>query len=503
MKKKGDYLLKIFDIGISLTTEKDPNKLLEMILKESREITHADAGTLYIRKNDKLHFKIIQNQTLNIFQGENGESIDLPPLNIEGDSVSAYVARTKKTLNISNIYEESDSYLEGPKKYDKMTGYKTESMLVIPLIDREYVVIGVMLLINAKTPEGKIVPFLKYYERVIAYYASQVAMYISNMNYLEEIHALFNSFVEVMVKAIDKRTRYNANHTKNIVVFLQKFLPYINNITHGELASQYFNRDRTEEIVMAAWLHDIGKLAIPLNIMDKPTRLAEKYEVVIKRIHLEKLQVKIYMLEGKINNEEYRSRTDFLDEVEKIIEICNSPNKYIDDELLKKLENLYKYEPIGDEKRLLLDDEYEYIIVRRGTLTDKERKIMQDHVIFTKEMLNRIPFTEKLKHVNMWASMHHEFLDGSGYPEGVDIKSIPFEVRILTMLDIFEALVSADRPYKKPMERKEAIGVLKSMAKDGKLDKTLVLEFEKSEVWMLEVGDQKSDVGSYEGRGEL
>ncbi|OGO84461.1 MAG: hypothetical protein A2Y22_05490 [Clostridiales bacterium GWD2_32_59] len=483
MKKTGDYLLKTLDIGIALTTERDPNKLLEKILRESREITHADAGTLYIKRGKELHFKIIQNETSKTFLGEDGEKIDLPPLDIKGDSVSAYVARTKKTINIPNIYNVTDSYLEGPKKYDKMTGYKTESMLVIPLIDREDEVIGVMLLINAKNPEGEIVPFLKYYERIIAYFASQVAIYMSNMNYLDEIQKLFGSFVEVMVTAIDKRTSYNANHTKNIVIFLERFIKYINDTTHGSLANQYFGPERSKEIVMAAWLHDVGKLAIPLSIMDKATRLTEKYDVVIKRIHLEKLQVKVDMMEGKMTKEEYESREKFLEESEKTIEICNNPNKYIDDDLMVKLENLYNYIPISEDEKLICDDEYENITVRKGTLTERERKIMQDHVVFTKDMLDKIPFTEKLRHVKKWASMHHEFLDGSGYPEGVEIKSISFEVRILTMLDIYEALISADRPYKKPMEREKAIEVLKTMSEEGKLDKTLVYEFEKSGVW--------------------
>ncbi|HCC07474.1 MAG TPA: phosphohydrolase [Clostridiales bacterium] len=483
MKKTGDYLLKTLDIGIALTTERDPNKLLEKILRESREITHADAGTLYIKEGNELLFKIIQNDISKTFLGEDGEKIDLPPLNIKGDSVSAYVARTKKTINIPNIYMETNSYLEGPKKYDKMTGYKTESMLVIPLINREDEVIGVMLLINAKNPEGEVVPFLKYYERIIAYFASQVAIYMSNINYLDEIHRLFGSFVEVMVTAIDKRTSYNASHTKNIVMFLEKFITHINDTRHGSFANQYFGPERSKEIVMAAWLHDVGKLAIPLNVMDKATRLTEKYDVVIKRIRLEKLQVKVNMMEGKMDKEEYESREKFLEESEKIIEVCNNPNKYIDDDLLNSLNDVYNYIPISEEEKLLCEEEYENITVRSGTLTQKERKIMQDHVVFTKDMLDKIPFTEKLQHVKKWASMHHEFLDGSGYPDGLDIKSIPFEVKILTMLDIYEALISSDRPYRKPIEREKAIDILKTMAEEGKLDKALVFEFEKSGVW--------------------
>ncbi len=481
--KTNDHLYKILELGTALTTEKNPNKLLQMILKESREITNCDAGTLYIKDKETLKFKIIENDTLNIYKGMNGEEIDLPPVDINSMSVSAYVAREKIVLNIEDVYKDTNKLLDGAKKYDQITGYRSESMLVLPLMDYEDEVIGVMQLINARNHEGKVIPFLKYHEKMILYHGSQVAIYMSNINYLNEIHELFNSFVRVMVSAIDRKTKYNGNHTKNIVRILENFVEYINDSKNGCIAKHHFNEKRKKEILMSAWLHDIGKIDVPLEIMNKPTRLSSRLEVVEYKIKLEMSAVEIAKLKGTLELMEAESRIAFLGQSIELINKCNDANIFITDELLEHLEYVYEYKTIGENERLLTETEYEQLTIRRGSLSDEERKVMNSHVSITREMLEEVPFTEDLKHVKEWASMHHETLDGKGYPYGIAGEDIPFEARILTIIDIFEALTSRDRPYKEPMPVERAIKILQSMVDEGKLDAVLVAEFEKSKAW--------------------
>lgn len=484
MKKSKDYLLRMLDLGKAISTEKDPNKLFKLILTESRNITNCEAGTLYIKKNDELLFSIIENEKINKYNKNNIEDITLPPVNINSKSVCAYVARTKKIVNIGDVYSEDSNLLEVSKKYDKLTGYRTKSMLVLPLIDYEDNVIGVMQLINAKDHDDNVIPFLKYHEKIISYHGSQGAIFLSNINYLKEIHDLFDSFVRMMVKAIDRKARYNAHHTRNVVKYLDKFINYINTINIGPLAKEYFNKERKEELLMSAWLHDIGKINIPLNIMNKATRLGLNYNNLINRIKLEIKDVRILELEGNIDKKEAQDRISFLQySIDKINEY-NEPYIYIDDDKKRVIDDMYSYITVGENDKIINEEEYEQLNIRKGSLTESEKEIMNSHVSITREMLNEIPFIDKFSHVKEWASKHHEKLNGTGYPDNIKENDIPFEVRILTIIDIYEALTSNSRPYKKAIDNEKTFEILYDMAKNNEIDITILNAYKDSEAWI-------------------
>ncbi|HNX93130.1 MAG TPA: GAF domain-containing protein, partial [Syntrophomonas sp.] len=208
----------ILNIGIALSMEKDHNRLLEMIVSEARRITNADAGTLYLRDGDFLVFKITQNETLHSFQGGSDDPINLPPVPMRMENVSSYVALRNESVNIPDVYAAEGFDFSGPKNYDKITGYRTVSMLVIPLENHEGDVIGVLQLINALDENRHPIPFSPEYEKVISSLASQAAISLTNQQLIGEIEQLFNSFVEVMAAAIDSRTPYNANHTRRVAL---------------------------------------------------------------------------------------------------------------------------------------------------------------------------------------------------------------------------------------------------------------------------------------------
>lgn len=204
--KLSEHLEELLNIGIALPAEKDHTRLLERILREARRITNADAGTLYLCEHDRLVFKIVHNDTLGIYQGGQGEPIDLPPVPLDGTSVSSWVALNKKSVNIPDVYTADNFDFSGPKRYDAITGYRTGSMLVVPLENYEGEVIGVLQLLNAKDEQGQTIPFDPELEKIVFSLASQAAVSLTNMQYLEEIDNLFHSFVQVMATAIDART---------------------------------------------------------------------------------------------------------------------------------------------------------------------------------------------------------------------------------------------------------------------------------------------------------
>lgn len=460
----------ILNIGIALSAEKNHNHLLEKILTEARTITKADAGTLYLLEDDALVFKIIQNKTLNIFKGGEGEMVDLPPVKMDRANVSAYVALTKERINIPNVYEAKGFDFSGTRKYDKMTGYKCTSMLVLPLEDHEERVIGVLQLINAKDEEGNVVPFAPYYEKVVSSLASQAAISLTNAQILEDIENLFESFIQVMATAIDARTPYNANHTRRVALLAMAMATAIHEEKEVPFVEEFFDEDRTKQLVMAAWLHDIGKIAIPLSVMDKSTRLEERLPLVMLRLD--------YILALGGNEEEIKRARE-------LIERANDSSNFINDEMMVQLKEVASktYRDRKGEYNYLTEEELEALLVAKGNLTGKERSIMESHVEVTRRILEKIPFTSKLREVPKWAILHHEMLDGEGYPYRLKKEEIPLEGRILALVDVYDALTAEDRPYKKPMPVEKALIILSYMVKEEKIDAPLYHLFVKEKVW--------------------
>lgn len=491
---------ELLNVGIALSVEKDHNQLLEIIVSEARRITRADAGTLYLREGDLLQFKIIQNETLQVFKGGKGEPIDLPPVPLQKENVSAYAAITRQSINIPDVYMAEGFDFSGPKNYDQITGYQTRSMLVIPLENHEGEVAGVLQLINSLDDAGKPVPFPVYYEKVVSSLASQAAIALTNMQLLAEIQNLFNSFVEVMATAIDSRTPYNANHTRRVALLAGELARAVNRHTQGKWAGEYFNEDRIAQLIMAGWLHDIGKIATPLSVMNKASRVEDRLEIILQRFDYIKSNMETTYWETKLElpdeNEQalldleksWKEQTDLIQEARALIIRADNPATFVDKDMVQRLQEIaaltYR-DSAGNVCPWLTAGELTALSVAKGTLTNEERKIMEEHVIVTRRMLDKIPFTRKLKDVPYFAGIHHEHLDGKGYPNGLKGDEIPLEGRILALVDVFDALTAADRPYKKAMPLEQALKILGFMVKDGELDADLYHIFCISRVWKL------------------
>lgn len=492
----------ILNIGIALSAEKDKNRLLEMIVSEARRITNADGGTLYLCENNCLAFKIMQTESTNTYMGGRGEKINIPPVALRMENVSAYAALTHKSVNVPNVYQAEEFDFSGPKKFDEATGYRTLSMLVIPLENHEDEVIGVLQLINARDENKELIPFAPHYENVISSLASQAAIAVTNMQLIADIENLFNSFVQVMATAIDSRTPYNANHTRRVALLAGELARAINQESEGKWEDVSFNEDQIAQLVMAGWLHDIGKIATPLEVMNKSTRIERQIELVMQRFDYiysslkdEFLEKKLALLSSSVPDKEERSaelelwwenERNYLEETRQFIIKVDNPSTFVNQEIVERLKEIASrtYQDCsGEEHNWLTAEELQCLSVSKGTLTEGERKVMEDHVVVTGRMLEKIPFTRKLKDVPYFAAIHHEHLDGKGYPQGLAGEQIPLEGRILALVDVFDALTASDRPYKKAMPLEQALKILGFMVKDGELDGELLKILSEHKVW--------------------
>ncbi len=480
-----DTLQKILNIGIALSKEKDRERLLDRILTSAVDMTRCDAGTLYINSGDMLEFKIMITKSRGIHQGGVGDEITMPPVPLSEENVCACAAIYRRLINIPNVYECTQYDFSGPKNYDRLTGYHTESMMVVPMEDDRGRVIGVMQLINAIGDEGEIVPFCTAYEHILYAMGSQAAICLANMNYSQQIRAMLDSYVKVMSTAIDARTPYNANHSKNMAAYAKNFITWLN----GQGLEWNFDEDRADEFLMSVWLHDIGKLITPLEVMNKQSRLAGDYRIVMDRLDKISLLARIDSLEGRTTADAESAIQDDIKKARELIDrVNNAP--IVTDEMADELDRLARRSYIGSDGSRhpwITDGEYEQLSIRKGTLTHAERMVMQDHVKMTCKMLEQMEFGDSYRNLLTWASQHHELLDGSGYPNGLKGDEICREVRLLTILDVFEAMTSRDRPYKSPVPAEDAMAILHEMADNGKIDPWILDLFEQSRAWLIDL----------------
>lgn len=479
-------LNRILKIGVQLSSERNLTQLMERILDCAMALTHCDAGTLYLLDKGKLHFKIMRNNTLTTLFGGDGRE-PLPPVPLERGNVCAMALLEGRTVNIENVKECRDYDFSGPARYDAATGYNTQSMLVVPMHNREGLKIGVLQLINALDKTGAVCPFDPDLVLAVESVASQAAITIQNASYIKEIRELFNSFVRVMSTAIDERTPYNASHTRHMVEYGGRFLDYLNSLAAAEGKEIPFSPEQKAEILMSIWLHDIGKLITPLEVMDKAARLRpDQYASLLHRMEVIRLSARIAHLTGQITEQEQK---EVEQQTLKALELIDTVNtaEFVTDDLLSRLKTLQSrsYTDEKENRRPWLEpEEAAMLSIRKGTLSDAERLTMEEHVLITQKLLSQIQFSGEFSHVPAWAGAHHEYLDGSGYPRRLTAEQIPDEVRIITILDIFDALTADDRPYKKAKTPEEASRILTIMAeKEGKLDPKLTHLFLESRCW--------------------
>ncbi len=467
-------LKQILDVSIALSAEKNPDILLEMIVNVAMDITNCDAGTLYINEDESLRFKIMITRSM----GGRIETENLPPVKMSKSNVCACSLIEDKIINLPDVYKSSVYDFSGPKKYDMLTGYKTSSMLVIPMSNNKGEMIGVIQLINAMSNEGEIIPFDPSFEVIISALTSQAAISLTNANQQLEIENLLLSLVRVLSTAIYEQTPYNVTHTQNMTKYADKFIDWLT-----ERYEKYkFSFEQKRQLIMSVWLHDVGKLTVPLNVMNKADRLSYDLEKIMTRFDIIELLAKLSEARGEGECTAVKNKLEQAKEL--IYKVNTIP--FLTDELedeIKKIAGFTYVDQNGNEKNWLNEREVTALCIKKGTLTAEERKIMETHVVMTSRILSQVSFGKGYSEVAKWASQHHEFLNGTGYPLGLNSEDLCIETRIITILDVFDGLFAKDRPYKKPIPVEKVFEILQSMVEEGKIDGEILALFMESKVW--------------------
>lgn len=478
---------EIMKINLAFSSQHDKNILLEDILTLTRNLTNADAGTLYIKSKDEkyLSFKVVHNNTLNIKMGGTKNNLNWPDLpifeengKINNEMVAVVCANEKRIINIPDVYKTTKYQFDGTKDFDKSTSYHSKSMLVIPLINHDNEVIGVLQLIN-KIKNGEIINFNKLDEKVIISLASQAAMALTNMQLITSLEDFIDAFVTTIAKAIDTKSPYTSDHigkVEEIALLVAKAISDDNTI----YKKIKYSENDYKQLSLAAWMHDIGKISMPEHIMDKATKLEKIFDrihLIEQRFEVIKLNKEIEYLKNQTPRTEYEN---FINEINNDIEFIKRINfggEFLSEEDIQKLENISKKVYIKNDGEIISfisEDEFYNLSIKKGTLTKEEIEIIRNHAQLSLDMISGLPFPKKYKDVLNIACNHHEKLNGLGYPRGLKAEEIRLEDRIMILADIFEALTASARPYKDAMKLSKVKDILSSMANKGELDKELI-----------------------------
>ncbi len=504
-----DRLKELNEIGIALSQPRDINSLLETILEAAKRITHADAGTLYLYEpaQQVLHFEILRNDSLNIAMGgTSGAPITFYPVHLYDEAgqpnhamVVSHSALTGETVNIPDAYTAAGYDFSGTQKFDRKTGYRSQSFLAVPMRNHEREVIGVLQLINAQDRDsGKIVPFSVDDQQLLESLASQAAIALTNRRLIEQMEELFESFIKLINTALDDKSAYTGGHCERVPVLTMLLADAVNRTTQGPLKDFAMTDKDRYELKIAGLLHDCGKITTPVHVVDKSTKLhtlLDRIELVDARFEVLKRDSEIAMLRNIIRDREieqaaraeHEARIRQLDDDREFLRYCNVGSEAMPAEEQRRVRQIgaYRWRNTGGvEADFLSADELENLTIRSGTLTAGEREIINHHIVVTIKMLEALPWPKHLKNVPEYAGGHHERMDGKGYPRGLVREQMSVQARVMGIADIFEALTAKDRPYKKGKTLTESLTILGKFKLNGHVDPDLFDIFIREKVYL-------------------
>ena len=465
---------RLLEIGYSLATEQNYVKLFENILNACVEFTNADGGSLYIADNGALMHLIDINRSLGI---ERSVADADKSVAVDNDTnIYTYTYHHRELLNIPDVYLDERFDITDIKEFDESNEYRTNSVLMVPVAVSDEKALGVLMLYNCMNGLGQVVPFDEEGETFVRSLTSQMANSLTSIMLIQDMEDLLGSFVESLTYAIDTKTPYNAHHTLNVAKYCMVMAEYINSQHTIGMTDMFINENDQEQLKMAAMLHDIGKIVTPREVLNKSTRLGPLREHLEDKLVGIRLMKKIDMLEGRMDKDAWEKDDVAIYEFVEKLEDLDVKDRLTDSdlELVNSMAEKSYVSPEGVFYPYLSEEEHECLSIKKGTLTDDERHIVNQHVVYTDKMLGSINFTEKFNKVRTIAADHHEYLNGTGYPNRKKGDEIGPLARLLTVCDIFDSLTADDRPYKRAHSLERALEILKEMADEGKLDADLV-----------------------------
>jgi HD-GYP domain-containing protein (c-di-GMP phosphodiesterase class II) len=505
-------LAELSEIGLALTTERDLSALLDLILSHARRVTNSDAGSLYLIERDESGEKA----RLRFAQSQNFSLPSLPftsfTVPIDHSSLAGYVASTGEALVIGDVYLLPDdaSYKQN-RSFDETFGYRTKSMLVLPMKTHRDEVIGVLQLINRKrspemrlgsteSVEREVLPFDARCAELSTALASQAAVAIENGKLYEDIERLFEGFVTAAVTAIESRDPATSGHSGRVAAMTVGLAEAVDRLGSGPYRDLTFTREQLRELRYAGLLHDFGKVGVREQVLVKEKKLyPQDLELIRHRfayldqraqLEFERGRAELLLSGGRASYDEGLARLDcerrarraelerFLDAIVR----ANEPTVLAEGnlealEMLEAINGRTFVDFEGRTRPLLEDHELQFLMIRKGNLDEQERREIESHVTHTYRFLEQIPWTPELRAIPQIAYAHHEKLNGAGYPNQVCGIEIPVQARIMTIADIYDALTATDRPYKRAVSRERALSILTTEAKEGMIDASLLETF--------------------------
>ena len=498
--KDGD-LQKLVDVGLALSAEKDLERLLSKILTEGRRLSNSDAASLFLvdKKGEQpqLLFKLTQNSSLPTrFQEQR--------MPLTKASIAGYVALTSTELNIADAYAiPADAPYRFNRSFDMQVGYRTMSLLAIPMLNHRHEVVGVLEFINCQDDAGSVIAFDEVMAASLRALASQAAVAIENRQLLDDISQLFDGFVQASVFAIEQRDPTSAGHSfrvADLCIALARQLPLA---PMAHLRTQALGDEGLRELRYAALLHDFGKVGVREHVLTKAKKLPEpvvdnlRYRVALAKESLQnqtlRRMLNAYRQYGALDEQlrlqweqELAVECQRLDQYLHDILKANEPSVLTEGDFqhLQEIQGHVVKSHDDSLIGLLSESEFAALAIRRGSLTQEERAEIERHVVHTRDFLKLIPWTPALQRIPEIAAAHHEKLDGSGYPKGLAGEQIPCGSRIMTICDIYDALTASDRPYKPAVPVEHALDILQAEVRSGLLDGDLVRVFIDSRCYL-------------------
>lgn len=492
-------------LGMALMTEREPDRLLGRILDQARRLTTSDAGSLYlVEETDaerRLRFKVSQNRSLPKLPFT---EFTLP---LDRSSVAGYSAVTGEPLVIEDVYHlPEETPFAFNRSFDERFGYRTRSMLVVPMKDHRGNLVGVLQLINRRTSQADererittedaadriVLPYTDQELEIVSSLAGHAAVSIENSKLYGQIEQIFESFVKAAVTAIDQRDPTTAGHSIRVATLTCDLAEVLDRHDDGDYAAQRFTREQMRELRYAALLHDFGKVGVREDVLIKPhklpPRLSERvnarFGLIRRTMEAEYHRRRAELLEREDGDprtaaaleEEFRRRLRELERFNEAVWRANKPTVLPEESaaVLTEIADRTFEDVDGSEQPYLEQEELRFLRIPQGSLDERERREIESHVEQTYRFLEQLPWTDDLRDVARIAYGHHEKLDGSGYPRGVTGEQIPVQTRVMTIADIFDALTARDRPYKRALSTESALDIIRDEARRGMLDPALV-----------------------------
>jgi HD-GYP domain-containing protein (c-di-GMP phosphodiesterase class II) len=501
-------------IGVALGTERDLKTLLDLILTQARRITQSDAGSLYLVETNDQGQKRLRFRLAQTFSKPEAPFVEFT-IAVDRTSLAGYCAVTGEPLVIDDAYFlPPDVEYTINRTFDERWGYRTKSMLVIPMKDHKDQVIGVLQLINRKRTfdavlataaevEAQVVPYSKRTVELVTALAGQAAVAIENSRLYEDIERLFEGFVLAAVHAIEQRDPTTYGHSGRVAGMTVGLAETVDRAGDGAYRNVRFTREQVREIRYAALLHDFGKVGVREQVLIKAKKLYPPDLALVRHRHA--------FIRRTAEREFWRKRAEFLESngqkgYDAFVQELEANHRRELEELDRFLETvLQANEPSilpegsfdelqgwarrtylgfdGQTEAFLTPDEMRYLMIKKGSLDDSERLEIESHVTHTFQFLQRIPWTRELQQIPLIAYGHHEKLDGRGYPRRITGESIPIQTRMMTISDIYDALTAQDRPYKRAVPPERALDILTQEVQEGQLDAELYRLFVEGRVF--------------------